>query len=152
MDSNSNATMEMDCEECFFSDDSTNSIKSESSSSSAIIQNTNNSAQSNTSETTFPIKEVYASNFKEEIKNIKSIIDKGEFTYIGMDTEFPGIIYNLNNLNKDFYYKTMKLNVESTKLIQLGITLTNKNGEFPKNIPYHTWQFNLQVDIENDKY
>ena len=152
MDSNNNAQMEMECEECFFSDDSTNSYKSESSSSSAISQNGSTNVQSNTTEKSYPIKEVYASNFKEEIKNIKSITDKGEFTYIGMDTEFPGIIYNLNNLNKDFYYKTMKLNVESTKLIQLGITLTNKNGEFPKNIPYHTWQFNLQFDIDNDKH
>ena len=50
-----------------------------------------------------------------------------------MDTEFPGTVYYLNNISNDFYYKTLKVNVDSTKLIQLGLTLTNKNGEFPKN-------------------
>jgi len=145
MESENNNEIKNEKEECL-SDDSMNS------SLSTDISNINNSIHNSFSENSSPIKEVYASNFNEELKNIKSIIEEGEYTYIGMDTEFPGIIYNLNNLNNDFYYKTMKLNVESTKLIQLGITLSNKNGEFPKNVPYHTWQFNLQFDIDNDKY
>ena len=145
MESENNSEIKNEKEECL-SDDSMNS------SLSTDISNINNSIHNSFSENSSPIKEVYASNFNEELKNIKSIIEEGEYTYIGMDTEFPGIIYNLNNLNNDFYYKTMKLNVESTKLIQLGITLSNKNGEFPKNVPYHTWQFNLQFDIDNDKY
>ena len=45
-----------------------------------------------------------------------------EYNYIGMDTEFP------------------------------GITITNENGEYPKNIPYHTWQFNFQFDINKDNF
>ena len=145
MESENNGEIKNEKEESL-SDDSMNS------SLSTDISNINNSIHNSFSENSSPIKEVYASNFNEELKNIKSIIEEGEYTYIGMDTEFPGIIYNLNNLNNDFYYKTMKLNVESTKLIQLGITLSNKNGEFPKNVPYHTWQFNLQFDIDNDKY
>ena len=36
-----------------------------------------------------------------------------------MDTEFPGVVYNLEKIKKDFYYKTLKINVNSTKLIQL---------------------------------
>ena len=96
------------------------------------------------------IKEVYAENLEEEIKVIKSIIN--EYNYIGMDTEFPGTVYSSNNLTSDFYYKTMEKNVNSLKLIQLGITLTNKNGEYPKNIPYHTWQFNFKYDEEKDLY
>ena len=145
MESENNNEIKNEKEECL-SDDSLNS------SLSTDISNINNSIHNSFSENSSPIKEVYASNFNEELKNIKSIIEEGEYTYIGMDTEFPGTIYNLQNLNNDFYYKTMKLNVESTKLIQLGITLSNKNGEFPKNVPYHTWQFNLQFDIDNDKY
>ena len=46
----------------------------------------------------------------------------------------------------------MKLNVDSTKIIQLGITLTNEKGEYPKNLPYHTWQFNFKFDLKNDKF
>ena len=64
---------------------------------------------------------------------------------IGIDTEFLGTVYNLNNISNDFYYKTMKVNLDSTKLIQLGLALTNKNGEFLKKYPYHTWQFNFQI-------
>ena len=96
------------------------------------------------------IIEVYADNFIEEIKTISTLIE--EYNYIGMDTEFPGTVYCINNFTQDFYYKTLKLNVDSLKLIQLGITLTNSKGEYPKNYPYHTWQFNLEFDINNDKY
>ena len=94
--------------------------------------------------------EVYTDNFIQEIKNLSSHLE--QYNYIGMDTEFPGTVYYINNYTTDFYYKTMKMNVDSLKLIQLGITLTNSKGEYPKNYPYHTWQFNLEFDISKDKY
>ena len=96
------------------------------------------------------IKEVYKDNFFEEMRLISDLID--EYNYIGMDTEFPGTVYNLQNITSDFYYKTLKINVDSLKLIQLGITISNENGEYPKNIPYHTWQFNFEFDLEKDIY
>ena len=96
------------------------------------------------------IKEVYSENLDEEMKVIYPLLK--EYNYIGMDTEFPGTVYSLKNLSDDFYYKTLQKNVNELKLIQLGITLTNKDGEYPKNIPYHTWQFNLKFNEEKDKY
>ena len=96
------------------------------------------------------IKEVYSDNLDEEMKIIKDLLD--EYNYIGMDTEFPGTVFSLKNLSDDFYYKTLQKNVSELKLIQLGITLTNKDGEYPKNIPYHTWQFNFKFNVEKDKY
>ena len=96
------------------------------------------------------IKEVYADNLIEELKIISLLLD--EYNYIGMDTEFPGTLYTLENIDDDFYYKNMEKNVNSLKLIQLGITLTNKKGEYPKDIPYHTWQFNFKFDEKNDLY
>ena len=84
------------------------------------------------------------------MKVIKPLLN--EYNYIGMDTEFPGTVYSLENLSDDFYYKTLQKNANELKLIQLGITLTNKDGEYPKNIPYHTWQFNFKFDEEKDKY
>ncbi len=96
------------------------------------------------------IIEVYADNFKQEIKNMSSLLE--EYNYIGMDTEFPGTVYCITNYTPDFYYRTMKLNIDCLKLIQLGITLTNSKGEYPKNYPYHTWQFNLEFDLNSDKY
>ena len=95
------------------------------------------------------IKEVYEDNFIEEIKNIGSLLE--EYNYIGMDTEYPGIVYCVKNMTKDFYYRTLKMNVDSLKIIQLGITLTNSKGEFPKNCKYHTWQFNFEFDKNLEK-
>ena len=95
------------------------------------------------------IKEVYDDNFVEEIKNIGTLLE--EYNYIGMDTEYPGIVYCVQNISKDFYFKTLKMNVDSLKIIQLGITLTNSKGEFPKNNKYHTWQFNFEFDKNIDK-
>ena len=92
------------------------------------------------------IKEVFSDNFEEAFKEINSI--KNKYNYIGMDTEFPGIVYNIKPITKDFYYKTMKTNVNGTKLIQLGISFSNKNGEFPEKYKYHTWQFNFLFDKE----
>ena len=106
--------------------------------------NFNNSFQKSES----GIVEVYSHNFISEIKNISNLLE--EYNYIGMDTEFPGIVYHLNNYSEDFYYQTLKLNVDSLKLIQLGITLKNSKNEYPKG--NHTWQFNLEFDIEKDKY
>ena len=90
------------------------------------------------------IIEVYGDNFIKEMKNVSELLD--EYNYVGMDTEFPGTVYFVDNMTEDFYYKTLKRNVDKLKLIQLGITLTNEKGEYPKNYPYHTWQFNLEFD------
>ena len=96
------------------------------------------------------IIEVYEDNFIEEIKNLSSLLD--EYNYIGMDTEFPGTVFYAENNTEDFYYKALKKNVDKLKLIQLGITLTNEKGEYPKNYPYHTWQFNLEFDKNIELY
>ena len=94
------------------------------------------------------IIEVFKDNFNSEMKNLISL--SNEYNYLGMDTEFPGVVYPLTSLTEDFYYKSLKLNVESLKLIQLGITLSNSKGETPQ--PYHTWQFNFEFDFSKDKY
>ena len=95
------------------------------------------------------IMEVYEDNFIEQIKGIGNLLE--DYNYIGMDTEYPGTVYNVQTLTKDFYYKTMKMNIDSLKIIQLGITLTNSKGEYPKNCKYHTWQFNFEFDKKVDK-
>ena len=122
------------------------------------IQTTDSSMNSHTSEggdssgsdSATYIKEVYDYNFIEELRVISELLEN--YNYIGMDTEFPGTVYSIQKYEEDFYYKTLKLNVDSLKIIQLGITITNENGEYPKNIPYHTWQFNFKFDIKKDEY
>ncbi len=96
------------------------------------------------------IKEVYEDNFLEELKKITVLLEE-DFTVVGMDTEFPGTVFNSNNFtNKNFYYEILKINIDSLKLIQLGITLKNKKGEFPSKYPYFTWQFNFKFDIKKE--
>jgi CCR4-NOT transcription complex subunit 7/8 len=149
MDSNNNVSLEKENERNDLSDASTVDTNFDSSPKSSTSEKISFDYDM-VSEKSTVIKEVYAENLEEEIKVIKSVIN--EYNYIGMDTEFPGTVYSLNNLINDFYYKTMEKNVNSLKLIQLGITLTNKNGEYPKNIPYHTWQFNFKYDEKKDLY
>ena len=132
------------------SSDSIKTSDTSTSSSQGSSSTPSSKRESKKNENPKTIKEVYNDNFLEELKVISELID--EYNYLGMDTEFPGTVYNVKNYTNDFYYKTLKLNVERLKLIQLGITITNENGEYPKNIPYHTWQFNFQFDIKKDIY
>ncbi len=94
------------------------------------------------------IIEVYQDNFVKEIKRIGKYLK--QYPYIGMDTEFPGVVYPCTCINKDFYYQYIKNNVDQLNLIQLGITLTNAKGEKPPNTT--TWQFNLKFDYEKDAH
>ena len=92
------------------------------------------------------IIDVYQDNFVKEIKRIGKYLK--QYPYIGMDTEFPGVVYPCPSKSSDFYYQFIKINVDNLKLIQLGITLTNSKGEQPPNTT--TWQFNLKFDFEKD--
>lgn len=118
----------------------------------------------------YVIKDVYNDNLKEELKHISDLVE--EYNYIAMvnfqilnnqDTEFPGIVYNKDNIQKsEIYpkgkkdssptnhsispYQIIKTNVDNLKLIQLGITLSNDDGQFPEGIS--TWQFNFKFDIK----
>lgn len=94
------------------------------------------------------IVEVYEENFITEIKRMSALLET--YNYIGMDTEFPGVVYSLQNYTNDFYYQSIKLNVNSLNLIQVGITLCNSKGELPKGD--HTWQFNLKFNYNKDKF
>ena len=125
------------------SDDSSNISKFRKSSSLII----DNSQKEKNNYNISGIKEVFNYNFQEEMKILISILNK--YNYIGMDTEYPGIVYQVENYCDDFYYKSVKKNVESLKLIQLGITLSDGRGRFPS--PYHTWQFNFEFDSERDE-
>ena len=115
-----------------------NSLNKKSNSEDKIINDNSNKIENENNAS--GIIEVYEDNFLQEMKNLSLLVK--EYNYIGMDTEFPGIVYSLSSLTDDFYYKSLKLNVDSLKLIQVGITLSNEKGEYPK--PIRTWQFNLE--------
>ncbi|KAG6424497.1 hypothetical protein SASPL_114915 [Salvia splendens] len=82
------------------------------------------------------IREVYADNLEEEFNSIREIIDN--YPLIGLDTEFPGIPFPAEEATK---YKKLKINVDSTKLIQVGLTLSDDKGDLPPH--GRIWQFNF---------
>lgn len=93
------------------------------------------------------IREVWNDNLEEEFALIRDVVD--EFPYIAMDTEFPGIVLrpvgNFKNSN-DYHYQTLKDNVDMLKVIQLGLTFSDEEGNIPKcgSDKYYVWQFNFR--------
>lgn len=64
------------------------------------------------------------------------------------DTEFPGVVARpIGNFktSSDYHYQTMRCNVDLLKIIQVGITLANEQGEFPQECS--TWQFNFRFSL-----
>lgn len=57
-------------------------------------------------------------------------------------------LYKLENISpstgKSEYYKNIKTNVDNLKVIQIGITLANAEGQMPEDVS--SWQFNLKFD------
>ena len=68
------------------------------------------------------------------------------------DTEFPGICVSRssNQYNdEENEYQHVRRNIEETKLIQIGFTIADEEGNVPE--PICTWQFNFKFDIRHDK-
>jgi CCR4-NOT transcription complex subunit 7/8 len=95
------------------------------------------------------IKDVWDGNLEEEISQIILLLD--DYPYLAMDTEFPGFCINNPDVSqKDSAYRFIKANVDALKVIQIGITLSDKDGNFPE--PICTWQFNLKFDLKTDRF
>ena len=93
------------------------------------------------------IKNVWNYNLKEEILKISHLLES--YPYVAMDTEFPGIIMRLAQHDmRQWAYIEIKENVNILKLIQVGITLSDENGNKPSGVC--TWQFNMRFDLDND--
>ena len=97
------------------------------------------------------IRDVFASNLLSEMRVIMSLIDR--YPYVSMDTEFPGIVVRLTGPFKnanDYHYQTIRLNVNELKVIQVGITLADENGNIPE--PCSTWQFHFNFNVKTDTF
>ncbi|CDW81835.1 caf1-domain-containing protein [Stylonychia lemnae] len=96
------------------------------------------------------IRNVWVENFEIELPIISELLDK--FPYVAMDTEFPGVVIDeiseaFRNSDQREYLK-IKANVDILKIIQVGITLSDENGNLPE--PVSTWQFNFNFDIDTE--
>ncbi|KAF2262061.1 ribonuclease H-like protein [Lojkania enalia] len=121
------------------------------------------------------IREVWRHNLHQEMDLLRALCS--QFSYISMDTEFPGVVARpIGDFQSkaSYHYQTVRCNVDLLKIIQLGITLFNVNGDVP---PSHldpsgliykpkalqqyasnivvcpcTWTFNFEFSLENDMY
>jgi CCR4-NOT transcription complex subunit 7/8 len=109
------------------------------------------------------IREVWAPNLEAEMRIIWELVDS--YPYIAMvrdpvrflqlltlisvqDTEFPGVVarpIGTFKTSSDYHYQTMRCNVDLLKIIQLGITLANDEGQLPQECS--TWQFNFKFSL-----
>ncbi|KAK7048536.1 ribonuclease H-like domain-containing protein [Favolaschia claudopus] len=97
------------------------------------------------------IREVWAPNLESEMRLIRDLIDT--YPYVAMDTEFPGVVarpIGSFKTSSDYHYQTMRCNVDLLKIIQVGLSLVDENGNFPQEAS--TWQFNFRFSIGDDMY
>ncbi|KHN82287.1 CCR4-NOT transcription complex subunit 7 [Toxocara canis] len=97
------------------------------------------------------IRDVWASNLEEEFGRIREVIQ--QYPFVAMDTEFPGVVatpLGQFKSKEDFNYQQVSCNVNMLKLIQVGFTLTDKEGNLPPS--GDVWQFNFQFSLNDDMY
>lgn len=81
---------------------------------------------------------------------IREVIEK--YPYVAMDTEFPGVVAKpvTEVYTSDYHYKSLKVNVDMLKIIQLGLSFADEQGNFCPGCP--CWQFNFKFDLEGDMF
>lgn len=109
-------------------------------------KNKNKEKEASTANTTVQheIIDVWEENFEEEMDKLAELIDK--YPFVAMDTEFPGVCIKSETL---IGYQMIKANVDALKLIQVGVSLCDIEGNQPQ--PVSTWQFNLRFDLSFDR-
>jgi len=97
------------------------------------------------------IREVWSTNLEHEMVAIRQTIE--QYPYVAMDTEFPGVVarpIGSFKTSSDYHYQTMRCNVDLLKIIQIGITLADAQGNYPPDVS--TWQFNFRFSVQDDMY
>lgn len=110
---------------------------------------------------TIQIREVWSENLESEFYLIRSLIN--DFSFVSMDTEFPGVLFRqvdgdayTKRMSPAIHYSLLKQNVDALKIIQLGLTLADSDGNLPDlGNPKcrYIWQFNFSdFDVATDNH
>ncbi|XP_062173477.1 probable CCR4-associated factor 1 homolog 9 [Alnus glutinosa] len=93
------------------------------------------------------VREVWQDNLEQEFSEIARAPPHHRF--VALDTEFPGHVYlapcrSHSKLSLVENYPSIKRNVDSIRIIQLGLTTCDANGD-----SYFVWLFNFR-DFNKD--
>lgn len=97
------------------------------------------------------IRQVNRDTLHHEMAAIREVVTTHK--YIAMDTEFPGIVVRPLDAflgTQEYNYKTLRCNVDLLKIIQLGLTFCDENGNLAPGCP--CWQFNFNFNLDEDIY
>ncbi|XVF67717.1 hypothetical protein PTKIN_Ptkin10aG0144300 [Pterospermum kingtungense] len=102
------------------------------------------------------VRQVFAEDLEAEFVLIQAAIAK--YPFVSMDTEFPGTIFKpekeiIQLRDPALSYVYMKSNVDMLKIIQLGLTLSDSEGNLPDfgTSFRYIWQFNFcDFDVQKD--
>ncbi|CDR96826.1 CAF1 family ribonuclease containing protein, putative [Babesia bigemina] len=94
------------------------------------------------------IVDVWSDNLEDAFERIRDVLE--HYPYVSIDTEFPGIVAKPTSYQEDYNYQTVKCNVDLLKIIQLGLTFADADGQTPSGVS--TWQFNFKFDLQRDMY
>uniref|UniRef100_A0A7R9VJ74 poly(A)-specific ribonuclease n=1 Tax=Chlamydomonas euryale TaxID=1486919 RepID=A0A7R9VJ74_9CHLO len=104
---------------------------------------------------TLRVREVWANNLDSELEILRNAVES--YPFCAMDTEFPGVVARpVGNFksSREYHYQALKMNVDMLKVIQLGLTLTDADGNLPLcNGELCVWQFNFRgFNLADDVY
>ncbi|CAN1133985.1 Probable CCR4-associated factor 1 homolog 11 [Linum perenne] len=106
------------------------------------------------------IRSVWADNLESEFSIIRDVVL--DYPLISMDTEFPGIVMRAQGVEQSHRaqdptvrYAILKANVDALKLIQVGLTIADKDGNLPDlgSGSCYIWEFNFRdFDVSRDAH
>ncbi|CAN1306497.1 Probable CCR4-associated factor 1 homolog 9 [Linum perenne] len=99
-------------------------------------------------------RSVWAENLESEFALIRSVVE--DYPLISMDTEFPGVEQTNSRLQDPAArYASLKANVDSLKLIQVGLSVADRDGNLPDlgTESCFIWEFNFRdFDVTCDTH
>ncbi|XP_070554144.1 CCR4-NOT transcription complex subunit 7-like [Ptychodera flava] len=97
------------------------------------------------------IVDVWQSNMEEVFKKMIHLVPT--YNFVAMDTEFPGVVarpIGEFRSTADYQYQLLRCNVDLLKIIQLGLSFSDENGQYPPGAS--TFQFNFKFNLTEDMY
>eukprot|EP00397_Hematodinium_sp_SG-2012_P003422 GEMP01003430.1.p1 GENE.GEMP01003430.1~~GEMP01003430.1.p1 ORF type:complete len:478 (-),score=89.98 GEMP01003430.1:3031-4464(-) len=96
------------------------------------------------------VRDVWKCDVDDVFHEISNILD--DYNYVAIDTEFPGIVLSPKSTSSmsasTINFLQLRENVNSLKIIQLGLSFSDANGKKPPRV--HTYQFNFEFNLWNE--